>query len=238
MIDMFRKKPVFQYESAVETYQNVIEPARKFVPDWYKKIPKWNNNQVFSPEHKGFNNTIKQCVPFLQSFTTGYMITLAFDIYVTEIDGQPCITWQFNNPDYVPSVRSVAEHKDLVPSGHYEVEFTWRAPVAYGVSPGYSFFLTHPINRYDLPFTTMSGFIDGGFVMKAGGNVPFYIKKGFEGIIPQGTPIAQIIPFRREDWNSKIQEGLILEGKRNSQRIRSVISGWYKKNIWKQTKYN
>ena len=238
MIDMFRKKPVFQYESAVETYQNVIEPARKFVPGWYKKIPKWNNNQVFSPEHKGFNNTIKQCVPFLQSFTTGYMITLAFDIYVTEIDGQPCITWQFNDPAYVPNVRSSPAHKDLIPTGHHEVEFTWKAPVAYGVLPGYTFLLTHPINRYDLPFTTIGGFIDGGFIMKAGGNIPFYIKKGFEGIIPQGTPIAQIIPFRRENWNSKIEKNLILEGKKNSQRVSSVISGWYKKNIWKQTKYD
>ena len=32
------------------------------------------------------------------------------------------------------------------------------------------------------------------------GNVPFFIKSGFEGVIPAGTPIAQLIPIKREKW--------------------------------------
>ena len=34
-------------------------------------------------------------------------------------------------------------------------------------------------------------------------NFPFFIKEGFTGLIPYGTPIVQIIPFKRDDWKSK-----------------------------------
>ena len=69
--------------------------------------------------------------------------------------------------------------------------------------------ITHPLNRNDLPFITISGIVDGNFAISADGNVPFYIKNNFEGIIPQGTPIAQLIPFYRQNWFFKIKKGLV-----------------------------
>ena len=234
---MFKKKPILQYESTVEIYPNIITPAKMHVPEWYKKIPKWENNTVFSVVDNEFNSTVKQCIPFLESLTTGYMITLAFDIYVTKINDAPCITWKVKH-NYVPESRSNPADKNIIPTGHYPIEFTWRPPVSITIPKGYSYFFTHPINRNDLPFTTISGFIDGGFVAKAGGNFPFYVKKDFEGIIPQGTPIAQIIPFYKQNWSSKIQNGLILEGEKTSRQSRSLISGWYKKTFWTRKKYD
>ncbi len=35
---MFRKKTILEYESAIETYPNIITPAKNHIPDWYKKI--------------------------------------------------------------------------------------------------------------------------------------------------------------------------------------------------------
>jgi hypothetical protein len=65
--------------------------------------------------------------------------------------------------------------------------------------------ITHPINRYDLPFTSVSGLADYD-VYPLPGNVSFHIKEGFEGTIPAGTPIMQIIPIKREDWEHNINE--------------------------------
>jgi hypothetical protein len=39
MIDMFRKKPVLEYESGIDFYPNLIVPAKTTIPLWYKKIP-------------------------------------------------------------------------------------------------------------------------------------------------------------------------------------------------------
>ena len=97
--------------------------------------------------------------------------------------------------------------------------------------------LSHPFNRFDLPFTTLSGIIDADGIL-ARGNIPFFIKEGFEGIVKQGTPIFQIIPFKRENWNVENDIRLKDRGKRNISLASRVIRGWYKDNIWHKKEYN
>jgi hypothetical protein len=235
MIDMFRKKPVLQYESAVEAYPNIITPAKNHVPEWYKKIPKWKNNEIFTLG-EGFNLSLKHCVPFLESLTTGYMVVLPYDLYVKDNEGVPFLTW--NNVKNPPQWRETLANINLVPVGHYPMEYTWKLNCSFVVPKNYSMMMCHPINRFDLPFTTITGIIEGGFVTQSFGNIPFYIKKGFEGIIPQGTPIIQIIPFCQEKWLSKTKKGLVDQGELNNNKTMSVISGWYKKTFWTRKTYD
>lgn len=232
---MFRKKTILKYESAIDAYPNIITPAKNHIPEWYKKITKWKNNEMFE-FGKGLNPTVKQCMPFLDSFTTGYMIVLPNDLYIKNINGEPFINWKA--ADFPPNVRKEIADLNLVPLGHYPKEFTWQTGVANTIPLGYSLLLTHPINRYDLPFTTLSGVVDGGLVMNSTGNIPFYIKDGFEGVISQGTPIAQLIPFRQENWSSEITKGLLKIAKNHEDSTSFVISGWYKKTFWKRKKYD
>jgi hypothetical protein len=235
MIDMFRKKPVLQYESAIKSYPNIITLAKNHIPEWYKQIPRWKNDEIFEFE-KGFNITIKHCMPFLDSLTTGYMIVLPNDLYVKDNNGSPFITWK--GAEFPPKSRNDVADSSLVPTGHYPLEFTWQTGVANTIPLGYSMLLTHPINRHDLPFTTLTGIVDGGLVMNPTGSIPFYIKNGFEGIIPQGTPIAQLIPFRQENWSSKIKKGLIDIAEQHHSKTDSLIYGWYKKIFWVRKKYD
>ena len=235
MLDMFRKKPVLQYESAVEVYPNIITPAKNHIPEWYKKMPRLDNNEMFEIG-KGFNITIKHCIPFLDSLTTGYMIVLPNDLYVKQDNGVPFITW--SRADFPPRSRNKVADLNLVPKGYYPMEFTWQTGVAKTIPLGYSMIITHPMNRYDLPFITLTGIVDGGLVMSPDGNLPFYVKEGFEGIIPQGTPIAQLIPFRQENWSSKMTNGLLKIAKNHNAKTTSVIYGWYKKTFWTRKKYD
>jgi hypothetical protein len=232
---MFRKKAILKYESAIDAYPNIITPAKNHIPEWYKQIPRWKNDEIFD-FNRGFNITVKHCMPFLDSLTTGYMIVLPNDLYIKNINGEPFIYW--NSAEFPPKTRQEVADLKLVPTGHYPKEFIWQTGVANTIPLGYSMLLTHPINRYDLPFTTLSGVVDGGLVMSPVGSIPFYIKDGFEGIIPQGTPIAQIIPFRQENWSSKIKNGLLKIGKNHNDSGTFVIYGWYKKTFWKRKKYD
>jgi hypothetical protein len=50
-----------------------------------------------------------------------------------------------------------------------------------------------------------SGIMDTD-MWKHAGRIPFFIRKDFEGIIPKGTPFAQIIPISRDDWEKEISE--------------------------------
>jgi hypothetical protein len=231
---MFKKNPILQYESAIEVYPNIITPAKNHIPEWYKKIPRWSNDEIFE-FGKGFNITIKHCMPFLDSLTTGYMIVLPNDLYVKNNDGLPFITW--NGAEFPPKSRNEVADLNLVPTGHHPTEFTWQTGVANTIPLGYSMLLTHPINRHDLPFTTLTGIVDGGLVMGPTGSIPFYIKDGFEGIIPQGTPIAQLIPFRQENWSSKVTKELTKIANQHNKKTSSLIFGWYKKTFWTRKNY-
>jgi hypothetical protein len=233
---MFKKKPILEYKSSLDYYPNTIIPAKNNIPDWYKKIPKWKNNKMFN-ENMQTNPTVKLCVPFLDCFINGYFITLPYDIHVLKNENAPTVTWP-NSVKNPPGIRENVAHENLVPEGHYPIEFTWNYCVAYKIPKGYSALFTHPLNRNELPFTTLSGIIDGGIVMSAHGNAPFYIKKNFEGIIPQGTPIAQLILFRQEDWKSKQNKDLIKIGQIHNDSGQNVFFGWYKKTFWKKKNYD
>jgi hypothetical protein len=185
---------------------------------------------------KGFNVKIKHCIPFLDSLTTGYMIVLPNDLYVKQNNGVPFITW--NRADFPPRSRNKVADLNLVPKGYYPMEFTWQTGVAKTIPLGYSMIITHPMNRYDLPFITLTGIVDGGLVMSPDGNLPFYVKEGFEGIIPQETPIAQLIPFRQENWSSKMTNGLLKIAQNHNAKTTSLIYGWYKKTFWTRKKYD
>jgi len=232
---MFRKKPVLQYESAIEIYPNIITAAKNHVPEWYKNITKWKNNEIFDIE-KGFNKSLKFCMPIIDSMTSGYMIVLPNDLYVKNNNGAPYIT--YNDIEFPPSARENVSSLDLVPFGHHPTEFVWQSGVSNTVPIGYSLLFTHPFNRHDLPFTTLSGIVDGGFVMHPNGKIPFFIKQGFEGIIPQGTPIIQLIPYRQENWSSKTTKGLTKIAEQQYKKSCSLIYGWYKKTFWTRKKYN
>lgn len=232
MIKNIFKKPVLEYESLTTApIKNLIVSAKNFIPDWYKKIPNYE-----MPKGK---KTAKLCMPFLDSFLTGYMITLPYDIYVTIENDVPYLHWPNTMPDnQQPSVRESPADLKLVPFNHYPIEFVWTSNVSWTIPKGFSALFTHPLNRHDLPFTTLSAVIDGGLVLSPTNNIPFYIKHGFEGLIPQGTPIAQIIPFRQENWKSKNKIGLAKVGELHNDLSLLFFKGWYKKTFWTKKHYD
>jgi len=236
MIFMFKKKSVLKYESAIEIYPDIITPARAHIPEWYKKITKWRNNEIFNVEKKQFQESVKLCVPFLDSLSSGYMITLPNDLYVKQVDNSPYLTWK--SAQFPPTWRDEISHENLVPVGCYPLEYVWRPGVALTIPLGYSMLITHPLNRHDLPFTTLSAVVDGGLVLDPNGNIPFYIKKDFEGVIPKGTPIIQIIPFFQENWSSKKIKDLTKKGDQHGKMSASILFGWYKKTFWTKKQYN
>lgn len=72
--------------------------------------------------------------------------------------------------------------------------------------------------------------------------MPFFLLKGVSGILPAGTPYAQIIPFKREHWESEIDvsldtEQIIAKNKENSAQYRKPDGGVYQREVWERRKY-
>ena len=71
----------------------------------------------------------------------------------------------------------------------------------------------------------------------ARGNLPFFLKSGFEGIIPAGTPIYQILPYKREDWQSVKDSSIVEVAESNEFNAMRKAYGWYKDFKWHRKSY-
>jgi hypothetical protein len=211
-----------------------LEPIRKAVPQWYKDSERFRGGKPSL--YPKANPSLKLCVPFLDALTSGYMITCPQDLLVEPTENGMGIGWKYaadivdqRNPLHNPTVP--------IPAGHLGQHWIWKLQVDIRVPKGYSVLFTHPLNRHDLPFTTLSGIVDADYSFP-GGAMPFFLREGFQGIIPRGTPIAQLIPFKREDWKLEHTKELKKEADKESYNSLSVISGWYKNHHWRKKTYN
>jgi hypothetical protein len=212
------------------------QPASRYVPEWYRKAERFvGGKKILSSETALGMSTVKTCMPFLDALTSGYVVELWQDLQVTIEHGKPNLRW--GGLPKVATERSLQALQHMpIPSEYHEVHFGWHFPFYVQVPKGYSILVAHPLNKFDLPFTTMSGVVDADTIMGAG-TMPFLLKKDFEGIIPMGTPIAQIIPFKRDNWINKIDDSIVQKSEKNSSLMRRVASGYYKHNMWKRKSY-
>jgi hypothetical protein len=60
----------------------------------------------------------------------------------------------------------------------------------------------------------------------------------FEGMIPKGTPIAQVIPFKREGWQMKIgSEKELKEQNTVTEKLKIKFFDKYKSMYWNSKEY-
>jgi hypothetical protein len=219
-------------------------PARTSVPKW------WRDGELTfdSPDHpvheKGVSNAgMKSCIPFMEVMTSGYLLKTPFDVYVVKLEnGDVELTWagpENIGPNQLPFIGQRPKELGATiprPPGFLPNSFTWFSYWSWKTPRGYSTIVTHPFNRNELPFQTLSGIIDSD-KFNLNGNIPFYLKEDFEGIIPAGTPFAQIYPFKRTKWKMFVDSSLNDIFIENQGEDLRTPKGSYKKKLWVKKEY-
>ena len=227
----FKKTLKYEYDNI---QASILSPSRTHVPKWYKDAERYIGGKPQILPSK--NTTVKACVPFLDSLTFGYIITLSMDVLVERKNSVINLSWP-TGPEPIQIRDKEGSATIPVPVGHSSDRFVWKVNIHLELPKGYSALITHPLNRHDLPFTTLSGIVDADAGMFPG-NLPFFLREDFEGLIPKGTPILQLLPFKRDDWKSE----RLPEVKERTSRLalvsRTVLEGWYKKNGWKKKDFD
>jgi hypothetical protein len=200
-------------------------PSSTEIPDWYKKLP-----AVDPTEH---DITIKKCTPVLDGFTAGYMFKTSADIFYDDK------TTKFMDNGHEPQVSKHGQWQlDGMPSVDHltPYPYKWTNKFYIQTPPGYSTLFVHPINRFDLPFQSLGAVVDtDDFPLSV--QFPFFMKSGFSGIIPAGTPIIQAIPFKRDDWQMQFPN------QTESYKYKDFWSWFdppmakYKRFFWKKKRY-
>ena len=207
------------------------QPARHSIPQWYKDMPAFIDNKLsIDPINGKANTTQKMCLPFADAFNFGYIQKTWCDIMV-EQDDDGIISYYFSSGPRIIEDRIPSKHRQYG-EDFYNIEFVWKSQWTPRVPKGYSILYTHPLNHEDLPFFTMSGVVDSDkFFYENQANHPFLIKNGFTGIIPQGTPMFQIIPFKRDNWKS-VEEDFDPDTEFKAIRMQRKFWGVYKSDFW------
>ena len=209
-------------------------PAVSAIPRWYKEISRFINREPrlrILPESSAVNATIKLCVPFLDSLSQGYVVTLADDMVAEKLpNGDTFFRWR-TTTDLLTD-HDLEQHEGLeVPYGYLNHVYKFENRFIVQTPPGYSTYFSHPNNRYDLPFLTLSGVVDTD-TFTSPTNFPFFIRADFEGLIPKGTPVAQFFPFKRERWESSVGEYSKTRTVKAHRELMGKIERSYKNNFW------
>lgn len=209
-------------------------PAAVGLPAWFKAMPPQAFNALVAREH----DTVKRCPPFIDAMTSGFLIPLICDVKVE--NGE--FTWDYDLPPGGESgfVRSPIGFHDasqvtgtpLFEADRFLIKFhnlwTIEAP------EGYSLLFTHPVNRFDLPFTTLTGLVACDRYHDAWIHFPArWNETNFSGVLPKGTPVAQCIPVKREIWGERFDTLSSESAARLSETAKSIASepGIYRRNF-------
>jgi hypothetical protein len=238
----------FIYHNQLAYEMNIYpKPAKNFLPKWhknmapYEKINVDDNNKKINIENQQSNASAKKCTPMLDSMISGYIVPLWCDVQVKQIKNQetgkwfPRITWRIDPDVFIlhgPSSREIP-----APFGYDQEVFKFATYFRIQTPKGYSIMINSPAGHYQLPFHAVPAIIDSDKSV-IDNNFPCWIQTGFEGIVEKGTPMAQVTPFKRLDWKSKMSLISYEEHERQAQiGFYSNILNNYVKNIWSKKEY-
>jgi hypothetical protein len=235
-----KKIRFYPFNDGTRKFAPEPEPTSKFLPDWYKKTPSVINNGSIAFGELGL--TVKKCMPIFDLMTAGYTITLPCDVYVDATNPEK-LHWSIPN-GILPyqgdmfAVHAKDQYSNMpVNKAIYHEDLLRIFPFwAVGTPKGYSAIFLNPPYSENSPLVALQAIVDTDTFI-TDGHLSFWVEKNFKGIIKQGTPLVQVIPFKRDDWKKEVAGLEEAESRFETQRLRlrSAFSNSYK-NIFRSKK--
>lgn len=234
-------------------YQSILDEETKPKPIKLN-IPKWFKNL----DHNIKNKTVKGCMPFLDSLTTGYVLSTPQEAFFKwGIDPQN--QQKYEGHQFAYSTSRFGRDVNLNNEGtlndemhpYVQIEGSelngdklpvnkFLNPWIVKTPPGYSCLFVPPLNNSDKRFSIVPAIVDTD-IYEDYINFPFILHKDKieknEVIIKKATPYVQIIPFERQNW--KMSFGTIESNKPNIFRLKIVntLIHHYRSKVWNKKNY-
>ena len=245
---IFSKKIEFSStEEYVDLKQDYPKPAKYFTPEWFKKL-----------NHSIKEMTVKGCMPFLDTLTTGYILSVPQDYIIRhnvmneeakKLDAFQSSSLMYYNypPMGINLSQKVEVHSTNQLAGSPLIEKNKNLPFhkimnpwLIKTPPGYSCLFVPPLNNKDDRFEILPGIVDTDTYEKEV-NFPIVINgdkyPSLDTIIKKGTPYVQVIPFKRNDWEMKIKVRDEKKYKPWQFFYRLKLIHAYKTFFWKKKNY-
>ena len=188
---------LIQFHAVEKDFLPAPYPANKAIPDWFKNM----SQEAPLPEGNPIQ-TLKQCPPFLDALSGGYILPLSGDIqFKMDDDGKLTVEtpgFQAGLATHPPAqvMGSPWEKMNIV---------KFLNPWVIVTPAGYSTLFVQPLNREPIPFTIFAGIVDtDGFYREVNFPSACNMARGTTCTLKRGTPLVQAIPFKRDEWQSQI----------------------------------
>lgn len=201
--------------SGFETFSNTKpQPSSRFMPPWWKNMPLNSHQNLSSSYFEEHPITVKGCPSFPDYLSRGYILPMWADtvlVYSKETD-QWRAKWGDSSSDHGYNVDSHpnSQFHDYVDVNSQGVpgSFTFKlnSPWSVFTPKGYSVLQLPLFYHFNKEFSALPGVIHTDILHNINLQVT-YFGEGKEIFIPQGTPLAQYIPFKRDiDYKLVVRE--------------------------------
>lgn len=230
---VFMNKIIFTHTNGLDFFPP--KPAIKDIPDWYINNKEYIND-IRQTVDGNIPHTIKKCIPIFDSMTAGYILYTQVDVEVYKKDGSPYFNWPSQD---VLSFHTIKQ-AELYPQRHNDNDSIpkWNNPYSIKTPKGYSTLFLSPMHSQNNIFKILPGIVDtDNYDIPV--NFPFLLKDpDWEGVIPAGTPMAQVIPFKRESWKMEFGNEKTLEKQfKTTMKLKTLLYNSYKRNFWSRKEY-
>jgi len=213
---MFYKEIEFStHEDYFSLKEDYPIPAKFNIPEWYKKL-----------EHTILNKTVKGCMPFLDTLTSGYLLKMPQDFYLRHnVDNKnekgeefkdSLQTFGLHDQSQLLHAKNINLNSGVdihiikQVEGSPFIEKNKNLPFYKIINPwkiktpkGYSCLFVSPLNNSDDRFSIIPGIVDTDTFPNEI-NFPIIINGDkypvLETTRKKGTPYVQVIPFKRDSW--------------------------------------
>ena len=186
-------------------------PISEAIPDWWRDMPR--DSAGVSQFVNVKNHTVKACIPFLDTLRTGYTIPMWCDLAVgLDPDDNAMIEWRpteanqqivqermwdgFTNPQTgtgMPGTEEVEKPNSFLLINPWQI----KTPEGY-------ICLFMPVLNANLPLQFSAGIVNTDSYHNMV-NFPFFVKQKWRGMVKKGTPLIQVIPFKRDEWEHDVR---------------------------------
>jgi hypothetical protein len=180
------------------------KPASTMIPDWYKKTESYMGGEKTTNGYGAMTATVKRCMPVFDAISSGYFLVTHTDVSVKQIaldesnpdKKTPWFEWASLNAIQFHPIQQAPLHPSTTGSDIPK----WINPWSIKTPKGYSSLFIAPMHHNNI-FVALPGVVDTDTYTSPINIVFALADPNFAGLIPAGTPIAQVIPFKREKWN-------------------------------------
>lgn len=186
------------FEGFDKINNSLPKESKHFLPDWFKNMPANISQNKLRPEVK----TVKMCPSFSTIFNEGFVLVAPCDILLKFDNKTKRYEWHTPNSKFGLEVHGNEQLIDYV-NTDIKMIFKIQMPYYAIVPRGYSFRQIPLIYNFNKDWQVAYGNFKADKVPELTIQI-MYTSDKEEILIKQGTPLCQMIPYKREKFTMKI----------------------------------